>query len=215
MIDDKMTLAHATLTRAFFSAIKSRESEHMSSSASTQQEGHDRSQVPSSQRARIVCFPATLFCRSRDFVKSSAERAHRWTRDAHRARGIAWTLFMRRERGPRLDMELVDGSGKGVARGKERDEDEAGVSHFIHGGCLKLGSQCSVRCFAIVIRSCTHDLRSREPLQKFHYIPLVLSRIRRYCLVAWYCWRHRVQHCVQHLCANIVCKYLCNHCVQQ
>ena len=133
--------------RAFFSAIKSRESEHMSSSASTQQEGHDRSQVPSSQRARIVCFPATLFCRSRDFVKSSAERAHRWTRDAHRARGIAWTLFMRRERGPRLDMELVDGSGKGVARGKEWDED-AGVSHFIHGGCLKLGSQCSVRCFA-------------------------------------------------------------------
>ena len=46
--------------------------------------------------------------------KSSAERAHRWTRDAHRARGIAWTLFMRQERGPRLDMELVDGSGKGV-----------------------------------------------------------------------------------------------------
>ena len=32
---------------------------------------------------------------------------------------------MRRERGPRLDMELVHGSGKGVARGKERDEDEA------------------------------------------------------------------------------------------
>ena len=44
---------------------------------------------------------------------------------------------MRRERGPRLDMELVDGSGKGVARGKERDEDEAGVSHFIHGGMFE------------------------------------------------------------------------------
>ena len=122
--------------------------------------------MPSSQRASSFVFPATLLCRSRDFVKSSAERAHRWTGDAHRARGIAWTLFMRRERGPRLDMELVDGSDKGVARGKERDEDEAGVSHFIHGGCLKLGSQCSLRCFPIVIRSCVHDLRSREPLQK-------------------------------------------------
>ena len=101
--------------KSFFQrAIKSRESEHMSSSASTQQEGHDRSQVPSTQRARDHCLSATLLCRSRDFVKSSAERAHRWTRDAHRARGIAWTLFMRQERGPRLDMELVDGSGKGV-----------------------------------------------------------------------------------------------------
>ena len=70
--------------------------------------------MPSSQRARDLLFPATLFCRSRNFVKSSAERAHCWTRDAHRARGIAWTLFMRRERGPRLDMELVHGSGKGV-----------------------------------------------------------------------------------------------------
>ena len=153
MIDEKMTLADATLTRAFFSAIKSRESEHMSSSASTQQEGHDRSQVPSSQRASRFVFPATLLCRSRDFVKSSAERAHRWTGDAHRARGIAWTLFMRRERGPRLDMELVDGPGKGVARGKERDE--AGVSHFIHRGCLKLGSQCSVRCFVSNQVMCT------------------------------------------------------------
>ena len=61
-------------------------------------------------------------CRSRDFVKSSAERAHRWTRDAHRARGIAWTLFMRRERGPRLDMEPVDGSGKGVGEDDEREK---------------------------------------------------------------------------------------------
>ena len=109
-----MTLADATLTRAFFSAIKSRESEHVRSSVSIQQEGHDRSQVPSSQLSRELGFRATLLCRSRDFVKSSAERAHRWTRDAHRARGIAWTLFMRRERGPRLDMEPVDGSGKGV-----------------------------------------------------------------------------------------------------
>ena len=67
------------------------------------------------RNARAACaFPATLSCRSRDFVKSSAERAHRWTRDAHRARGIAWTLFMRQERGPRLDMEPVDESGKGV-----------------------------------------------------------------------------------------------------
>ena len=155
MIDDKMTLADATLTRAFFSAIKSRESEHVRSSVSIQQEGHDRSQVPSLQRSTIVLFSATLSCRSRDFVKSSAERAHRWTRDAHRARGIAWTLFMRRERGPRLDMELVDGSGKGVARGKERDEDEAGVSHFIHRGCLKLESQCSLRCFVSNQVMCT------------------------------------------------------------
>ena len=138
MIDDKMTLADATLTRAFFSAIKSRESEHVRSSESEQQEGHDRSQVPSSQRARIVCFPATLFCRSRDFVKSSAERAHRWTGDAHRARGIAWTLFMRRERGPRLDMELVHGSGKGVGEEESGRRRRQAVSTRIHGGCLGL-----------------------------------------------------------------------------
>ena len=118
MIDDKMTLADATLTRAFFSAIKSRESEHVRSSESEQQEGHDRSQVPSSQLSRELGFRATLLCRSRDFVKSSAERAHRWTWDAYRARGIVWTLFMRRERGPRLDMELVHGSGKGVGEEK-------------------------------------------------------------------------------------------------
>ena len=141
MIDDKMTLADATLTRAFFSAIKSRESEHVRSSVSIQQEGHDRSQVPSLQRSTIVLFPATLFCRSRDFVKSSAERAHRWTRDAHRARGTAWTLFMRRERGPRLDMELVDGSGKGVGEDESGRDGSFAVSHFIHRGCLKLGSR--------------------------------------------------------------------------
>ena len=186
---EEMTPASTDLTRALFFSSKDRESEHVRSSVSTQQEGHDRSQVPSSQRSTIVLFPATLFCRSRDFVKSSAERAHRWTRDAHRARGIAWTLFMRRERGPRLDMELVDGSGKGVARGKERDEDEAGVSHFIHGGCLKLGSQCSVRCFAIVIRSCTHDLRSREPLQK---IPLhSISFVENVCFLCMYVFYRR------------------------
>ena len=124
-----MTLADATLTRAFFSAIKSRESEHVRSSVSTQQEGHDRSQVPSSQRASIFVFPATLLCRSRDFVKSSAERAHRWTGDAHRARGIAWTLFMRRERGPRLDMEPVDGSGKGVGEDERAGGGEAKRGH--------------------------------------------------------------------------------------
>ena len=94
--------------------MESDEAEPITASTSEEQEGHDRSQVPSSQRASRFVFPATLLCRSRDFVKSSAERAHRWTGDAHRARGIAWTLFMRRERGPRLDMELVHGSGKGV-----------------------------------------------------------------------------------------------------
>ena len=100
--------------KSSFQRDESRESEHVRSSASLQQEGHDRSQVPSSQCERDFLFLATLFCRSRDFVKSSAERARRWTRDAHRARGIAWTLFMRQERGPRLDMEPVDGSGKAV-----------------------------------------------------------------------------------------------------
>ena len=100
--------------KSSFQRDESRESKHVRSSVSKQQEGHDRSQVSSTQRARDDCFLATLFCRSRDFVKSSAERARRWTRDAHRARGIAWTLFMGWERGPRLDMELVDGSGKGV-----------------------------------------------------------------------------------------------------
>ena len=74
-------------------------------------------------------FPATLLCRSRDFVKSSAERAHRWTGDAHRARGIAWTLFMRRERGPRLDMEPVDGSGKGVGEDERAGGGEAKRGH--------------------------------------------------------------------------------------
>ena len=117
--------------KSFFQRDESRESKHVRSSVSIQQEGHDRSQVPSSQRARDVCFLATLFCRSRDFVKSSAERARRWTGDAHRARGIAWTLFMRWERGPRLDMELVDGSGKGVG-----EEERAGMEDglFLGGG---------------------------------------------------------------------------------
>ena len=62
-------------------------------------------------------------------MKSSAERAHRWTRDAHRARGIAWTLFMRRERGPRLDMEPVDGSGKGVGEDERAGGGEAKRGH--------------------------------------------------------------------------------------
>ena len=100
--------------KSSFQRDESRESKHVRSSVSKQQEGRDRSQVPSTQRSSRIDFCATLRCRSTDFVKSSAERAHRWTRDAHRARGIAWTLFMRQERGPRLDMELVDGSGKGV-----------------------------------------------------------------------------------------------------
>ena len=108
--------------KSSFQRDESRESKHVRSSVSKQQEGHDRSQVPSSQCERDFLFLATLFCRSRDFVKSSAERARRWTRDAHRARGIAWALFMRQERGPRLDMELVDGSGKGVG-----EEERAGM----------------------------------------------------------------------------------------
>ena len=101
----------------------------INASASDEQEGHDRSQVSSLQRSRENVFPATLLCRSRDFVKSSAERAHRWTGDAHRARGIAWTLFMRRERGPRLDMEPVDGSGKGVGEDERAGGGEAKRGH--------------------------------------------------------------------------------------
>ena len=135
----EMTPASTDLTRALFFSSKDRESEHDSSSVSIQQEGHDRSQVPSSQRARDHCLPATLLCRSRDFVKSSAERAHRWTGDAHRARGIAWTLFMRRERGPRLDMELVHGSGKGVGEEESGRRRRQAVSHRIHRGCLVCG----------------------------------------------------------------------------
>ena len=106
-----------------FQRDESRESEHITSSVSTQQEGHDRSQVSSLQRSSSVCClrNAVLlierlceeFCRAR-----SSDIAGQGTHTDHRARaerrGIAWTLFMRQERGPRLDMELVDGSGKGV-----------------------------------------------------------------------------------------------------
>ena len=47
----------------------------------------------------------------RDFVKSAAERARCWAGEAHRGRGSAWPLSMRRERRPRSNVEVEASAG--------------------------------------------------------------------------------------------------------
>ena len=57
----------------------------------------------------------------RDFVKSAAERARCWAGEAHRGRGSAWPLSMRRERRPRSNVE-VEASAGPVWRGRRAGE---------------------------------------------------------------------------------------------
>ena len=108
--------------------------------------------------------------RGRDFVKSAAERARCWAGEAHRGRGSAWPLSMRRERRPRSNVE-VEASAGPVWRGRRtgecgRQQAAAVITpKFVLGFKYKIPILNSTSRFFLIVVSLLeslHSLRSNK-----------------------------------------------------
>ena len=161
-----MTLADATLTRAFFSAIKrSRIGAHQFERISTTRRTRSvASAVVATRKRSLSSRNATLqierlcqeFCRARSSLDKGRTPCKRHRMDTLHAPG-ARTPF-------------GHGAGarvwQGRRRGRERERRLFCCVHSHSHTKFEFAELCLLRCFPIVIRSCVHDLRSREPLQK-------------------------------------------------